>query len=187
MPRITKVTTRTGDDGATALGNGQRVPKSHLRINAYGAVDELNAVVGIVLASSPAPPVAAPLATLQNDLFHLGADLCLPEADKAQRPGPRIEERHVAALDALIVALNAQLPPLQNFVLPGGHPVAAHLHLARTICRRAERDAVALAAHEPIGPHVVQYLNRLSDALFLLSRLQNKLAGAPEPVWNSRA
>ncbi|MEW6249518.1 MAG: cob(I)yrinic acid a,c-diamide adenosyltransferase [Planctomycetota bacterium] len=186
MPRITKVTTRAGDDGSTALGSGQRVPKSALRIAAYGTVDELNAALGVVLASNPAEELREPLRRIQNELFHLGADLCVPEGDKGRHPGPRIEARHVVALDKLIAELSRQLPPLRNFVLPGGDPAAAQLHVARTICRRAEREVVALAAQEPVGPQAIPYLNRLSDALFVLSRRQNGLAGRPEPTWDSR-
>ena len=187
MPRITKVTTHTGDDGTTALGSGARVPKSDLRIEVFGAVDELNAQIGVVLASNLAVELAGPLKQVQNDLFHLGADLSVPDPAKPQRPGPTVAERHVAHLDNLSAQFNARLAPLQNFVLPGGHVAAAHLHVARTICRRAERQAVALATREPIGPHIVPYLNRLSDLLFIMSRVQNKLAGIPEPIWDSRA
>jgi len=187
MPRITRVYTRAGDDGTTALGSGQRVPKSARRIAAYGTVDELNAQLGVVLASGVAAALVAPLRRIQNDLFHAGAELCIPEAQRATHPGPRIEARHVAALEELMDQLGAQLPALQNFVLPGGAAAAAHLHVARTVCRRAEREVVALAAEEPIGPHVLVYLNRLSDALFVLGRYQNKLAGVPEPIWDSHA
>ena len=186
MPRITKVVTRTGDDGTTALGSGQRVPKNAPRIAAYGTVDELNAQIGVALASQPADELAAGLRQMQNDLFHLGADLCIPEAEKARHPGPRIDARHVAALEQLIEHLNAQLPPLKNFVLPGGCPGAACLQVARTVCRRAEREVVALAQQEPVGSHAIQYLNRLSDALFVMARYRNKLAGIAEPEWNSR-
>lgn len=187
MPRITKVYTRTGDDGTTALGSGQRVPKNALRIAAYGTVDELNAQLGVALAAGPDDDLAAALRLIQNELLHLGADLCIPEADKVKRPGPRIEARHVAALERLIDRLNAQLDPLKNFVLSGGCAAAAYLHVARTVCRRAERDVVALAQQEPVGPHAIQYLNRLSDALFVMARYQNKAAGVPEPLWDSRA
>lgn len=187
MARISKVTTRTGDDGTTALGSGQRVPKTALRIGAYGTVDELNAQIGVVLTAGVAADLVAPLQQVQNDLFHAGADLCIPEADKARHPGPRIEPRHLAALDELIARLNAGLPPLRNFVLPGGTPAAAQLHVARTVCRRAERAVVALAAVEPIGAHLVPYLNRLSDALFVMARHDNHVAGMPEPTWDSHA
>ena len=187
MPRITKVYTRTGDDGTTGLGNAQRVPKTAPRIVAYGTIDELNAQIGVVLASGVANELTEPLRRIQNELFHAGAELCVPEADKVKHPGPRVEARHVEALEQLIDRLNVQLPPLKNFILPGGSPAAAQLHVARTVCRRAERDVLALVAQEPIGPHVVPYLNRLSDALFVLARFQNKLAGVDEPLWDSRA
>jgi len=187
VPRLTRIYTRTGDDGTTGLGTGQRVPKTDLRIEACGAVDELNAQLGVVLASAPAADLVEPLRRIQNELFHLGADLCVPEADKAQRPGPRIEPRHVDALEQLIDGLNDQLPPLANFILPGGSPAASQLHLARAVCRRAEREVLRLAEREPVGPHVVQYLNRLSDALFVLARWQNHQAGVSDPLWDSRA
>ena len=187
VPRITKVTTRTGDDGTTALGSGQRVPKTAVRVAAYGTVDELNAQIGVVFAAGVASELVEPLRRIQNDLLHAGAELCIPEADKTKHPGPRVEARHVAALDDLIRRLNAQLPVLKNFVLPGGSPAAAQLHVARTVCRRAERDVLSLAAQEPVGPYMVAYLNRLSDALFVLGRYQNKLAAVEEPLWDSHA
>lgn len=187
MPRITKVYTRTGDDGTTALGTGARVRKDDPRICAYGTVDELNAQLGVILAQPLPEPLSVALHRIQNELFHAGADLCVPEADKAQRPGPRIAAAHVAALEALMDQLSAQLTPLQNFVLPGGTLAAAQLHVARTICRRAERETLALAAAEPVNPDLIRYLNRLSDALFVLARAANHAAGAPEPVWDSRA
>jgi cob(I)alamin adenosyltransferase len=187
VPRITKVYTRTGDDGSTGLGSGQRLSKTAPRLVAYGTVDELSAHLGVVLAADPAPELVAPLRRIQNDLLHLGADLCVPEADKARCPGPRIEPRHIEALELLMDDITAQLPPLTNFLLPGGTPAAAQLHVARTVARRAERLVIALADTEPIGPHVVPYLNRLSDALFVLARYQNKLAGVTDPTWDSRA
>ena len=187
MPRITKVTTRTGDDGTTALGGGQRLPKDALRIEAYGTVDELNSAIGVALAADPAPAVATVLARIQNELFHLGSDLCVLEADKASRPVPRIEERHVAALEADVEAMQATLPPLANFVLPGGAPAAAHLHVARTVCRRAERLVVRLAREEAVGPWTVPYLNRLSDLLFVAARAENRAKGREGATWDSRA
>lgn len=188
MPRITKVTTRTGDDGSTALGTGARVSKAALRIRAYGTVDELNAALGVVLTTAGlAPDLVAPLERIQNDLFHVGADLCMPPAAGAPQSGPRVEERHVLALDQFIRDFNDQLEPLRNFVLPGGSPAAAQLHVARTVCRRAESLVVELAGTETVSSSVVMYLNRLSDALFVLSRFQNKIAGAAEPIWDSRA
>jgi len=187
MPRITKVYTRTGDDGTTGLGTGQRVSKNALRIAAYGTVDELNAQIGTVLTVHPCAELVEPLRRIQNDLFHLGAELCVPEADRARFPGPRIEARHVEGLERLIDDLNGQLPPLSNFVLPGGTPAAAQLHVARTVCRRAEREVVSLSSHEPIGAYVLPYLNRLSDALFVMARYDNRRAGVDEPLWDSHA
>jgi cob(I)alamin adenosyltransferase len=187
MPRITRVYTRTGDDGTTGLGGGQRVPKDALRIEAYGTVDELNSVLGVALSAGLNEAVAGPVRAIQNELFHLGSDLCILEEDKGKMPVPRIEERHVAALEKLMDRLSEELPPLENFVLPGGSPGAAHLHVARTVCRRAERLLVALARTEAIGPWTVRYLNRLSDALFVMARHENKRRGAPDVLWDSRA
>jgi cob(I)alamin adenosyltransferase len=183
---LTRVYTRTGDDGTTALGVGGRLPKDAPRVECYGTVDELNSALGLARAAGAPADLDADLAAIQNDLFHLGADLCVPEAEKAARPGPRIEERHVRALEALIDRRNAELPPLENFVLPGGHPAAAALHLARTVCRRAERALVALARTEPVGEWTLPYLNRLSDALFVLARSANRAAGRADVIWDSR-
>ncbi len=187
MPRITKVYTRTGDDGTTALGGGQRVAKDAPRIAAYGTVDELSAAIGLALADGLVPALAAPLGRIQNELFHLGSDLCVLEEDKAARPVPVVEERHVAALEELLDRLQEELPPLANFVLPGGAPGAAQLHLARTVCRRAERLVVALAREEAVGAYAVPYLNRLSDLLFVMARYENLRRGVPEVLWDSRA
>ncbi len=187
MPRITKVYTRTGDDGTTALGSGRRISKNSARIRVCGSVDELNAQLGVALAAGLPHELAEPLRTIQNELFHAGAELSIPQADRAQHSGPQIEARHVAALEQLIDRFSAQLPPLPNFVLPGGCPAAAALHVARTVCRRAECDGVALAEHEPVGEPVRTYLNRLSDALFVLARSANQRAGIAEPLWESRA
>lgn len=187
MPRITKVYTRTGDDGTTGLGGGQRVPKDSLRIETYGTVDELSSALGVALAAGVEPRLSAVLLRLQNDLFNLGSDLCILEQDKTRMPVPVVEERHVAALEALMDELSAELPPLDNFILPGGTPGAAQLHVARTVCRRAERLAVALSRLEPVGPAVVRYLNRLSDALFVMARYENARKGAPDVLWDSRA
>jgi cob(I)alamin adenosyltransferase len=187
MPRITKVYTRTGDDGTTGLGSGTRVPKTDPRIVAYGTVDELNSHIGAVLALPVAEPILEPLRRIQNELFHIGADLCVPDADKGKWPMPKVEQRHVEALERLMDALSEELEPLQNFVLPGGTPASAALHIARTVCRRAEREVLALAAREQVSPDTVRYLNRLSDALFVMARFDNKVAGVPEPSWDSRA
>jgi len=187
MPRITKVYTRTGDDGRTGLGGGQRVEKDSPRIEAYGTVDELNSQIGVALAFGLCQPLAAALGSIQNDLFHLGSDLCTLEPDKQRRPVPRIEERHVADLERVIDRLSEELPPLENFVLPGGCPGAAQLHVARTVCRRAERLVVTLARREPVGAQTVPYLNRLSDALFVMARYENRKKEVPDVLWNSRA
>jgi cob(I)alamin adenosyltransferase len=187
MPRITKVYTRTGDDGSTGLGEGSRVPKDSLRIEAFGSVDELNSTIGLAAALSPHKEVAAALATIQNDLFHLGADLCIPEDEKTKLPAPRIEPRHIEALESLMDRLSGMLSPLENFILPGGTPAAAQLHVARAVCRRAEREVLRLSRAEPVGPHVGTYLNRLSDALFVLARAENHHRNVSDVLWNSRA
>jgi len=186
MPKLTRIYTRAGDDGSTSLGGGRRTPKDGLRVTAYGTVDELNAALGAALAVGLVPRVAEELRRVQNELLHLGADLCTPEEDKARYPVPVLEAGHVETLERTMDALSAQLGPLQNFILPGGSPGAAMLHVARTICRRAERDAVALAREEPVGGQVVPYLNRLSDALFVLARWENRERGVAEPLWDSR-
>ncbi len=187
MPRLTRIYTRTGDDGTTALGFGGRRPKDALRIECFGTVDELNSTLGMARAAAPPAEIDGALARIQNDLFHLGSDLCVPEAEKTAHPVPRIEPRHVAELESLIDRFNADLPPLENFVLPGGEPAAAALHFARTVARRAERLLVALAREEAVGASDLPYLNRLSDALFVLARAVNRRAGRPDVTWNSRA
>lgn len=187
MPRITRVYTRTGDDGTTGLGGGQRVPKDSLRIETYGTVDELNSVIGAALAAGLAPRVGSFLGRVQNELFNLGSDLCILEEDKAKMPVPRIEERHVEALEAVMDELTEDLGPLANFILPGGTAGAAQLHVARTVCRRAERLLVALAREEEVGPLTIRYLNRLSDALFVLARYENHAKGVADVLWDSRA
>lgn len=186
MPRITKVYTKTGDAGTTGLGGGQRVAKDSARIAAYGTVDELNSQLGVALVGGLAEPLPAIVGQIQNDLFHLGSDLCILEEDKARFAVPRIEDRHVAALEGWIDLLNDALPALENFILPGGSLGAAQLHVARCICRRAERLAVTLGRAEPIGPLVVIYLNRLSDLLFVMARHENAARGVAEPIWDSR-
>jgi cob(I)alamin adenosyltransferase len=187
MPRITRVYTRTGDDGTTSLGGGQRVAKDSPRIEAYGTVDELNSQIGAAVAAGLHETLRAPLAAIQNELFHLGSDLCILESDKAKRPAPKIEERHVHALEEQMDRLSEELPPLENFVLPGGCPGAAALHVARTVCRRAERLVIALSRGEAVGPFTVTYLNRLSDALFVMARYENMKRGVPDVLWDSRA
>jgi cob(I)alamin adenosyltransferase len=186
MPRLTKIYTRKGDEGMTALGGGQRVAKDAQRVTAYGTVDELNSALGLALAQGLVPRLAETLPLLQNELFHLGSDLCFLEADKQQYHLPQIEDHHVTRLEGWIDELTAVVGPLENFILPGGAVGAAQLHLARTICRRAERDVITLAAAEPVGAYVIQYLNRLSDLLFVMARYENYERGVAEPLWNSR-
>jgi cob(I)alamin adenosyltransferase len=188
MVILNRIYTRTGDSGDTALGNGQRVSKAHLRIAAYGTVDETNAVIGIVRLQTAAPDFAvldAMLARIQNELFDLGADLCVPDTGEPPaweqlRVLPSQHER----LEVEIDALNAELSPLRSFVLPGGHPAAAHLHLARTVCRRAERHMVELRdqAGEPVSDAAIAYINRLSDFLFVASRWANA-RGPGDVMW----
>lgn len=187
MPRITRVYTRTGDDGSTGLGGGQRVPKDSPRIEAYGTVDELSSAIGVAVALGLDSRLSEVLARIQNELFNVGSDLCILEEDKTRMPVPVIEERHVAALERLMDDLSAELKPLENFILPGGSPGAAQLHVARTVCRRAERLVIALSRQEAVGSFVVRYLNRLSDALFVMARYENLKRGAPDVLWNSRA
>jgi len=187
MARVTKVRTRTGDDGTTALGSGPRVPKSTPRIRAYGTIDELNSQLGAVLAGGCAAELVEPLRRTQNDMLIVGAELCIPVPDRARHAGPRIEQRHLERLEHLLNELGAKLEPLKNFVLPGGDPAAARLHVARTVCRRAECEIVALATDETVEPLLLKYVNRLSDVLFVMARFQNKAAGVDEPLWDSRA
>ena len=184
MPRLTRLYTRKGDDGTTGLGGGQRVPKDSVRVAAYGTVDELNAAIGVALAAGLAARLAAVLPTIQNELFHLGSDLCFVEEDKQKFAMPQIDARHVEALERLIDELNEVVGPLENFILPGGAPGSAALHVARTICRRAERDVLTLSHHEAVGRFVMPYLNRLSDALFVMARYENHARGVAEPLWN---
>jgi len=186
MPRLTKIYTKTGDDGTTGLGGGQRVVKDSLRIETYGTVDELNACIGVAIASGLEATLAAELTRVQNELFHLGSDLCVLEADKSTKPVPHIEEKHVRALETAMDRRTEVLGPLTNFILPGGSVGATHLHVARTVCRRAERLAVALARKEATGASVIAYLNRLSDALFVMARWENRHRGVADVTWNSR-
>ncbi|MGL4651762.1 MAG: cob(I)yrinic acid a,c-diamide adenosyltransferase, partial [Caldilineaceae bacterium] len=153
----------------------------------YGTVDELNSQIGVALAAGLAPEVATALVRVQNELFDLGSDLCFLEEDKQKWPLPQIELRHINALEVAIDQMQAVVGPLENFILPGGSLGAAQLHVARTICRRAERDATTLAREEGIGANVIPYLNRLSDALFVMSRFENHARGVPEPLWKPNA
>jgi cob(I)alamin adenosyltransferase len=182
MVYLSRIYTRTGDTGQTALGDGTRVAKDHPRVNAYGTVDELNSVLGLLLATQP-PAEVDLLRSIQNDLFDVGADLCRPTTPDEQ-PGQRlrIAEAQATRLEAAIDRLNAELAPLSSFVLPGGTPAAAWCHLARTVCRRAERETVALAEREAVNPQVIVYLNRLSDLLFVLARVYND-QGRADVLW----
>lgn len=178
-----KIYTKSGDDGSTALFSGGRVSKTHLRVEAYGTVDELNSVLGVVRAHHPHSD--AWLAQIQQQLFHLGADLATPQ-DARSDWVVRVDAAQVTWLEAMIDQMTAELPPLTSFILPGGTLAGAHLHVARTVCRRAERLAVALAAQEPVGDHVLPYLNRLSDGLFTMARWENFKSGSVEELWSGR-
>jgi cob(I)alamin adenosyltransferase len=186
MPRLTKLYTRKGDDGTTALGSKTRVSKDSLRVEAYGTVDELNSVIGVALAQGLSARSAEILPVIQNELFHLGSDLCFTEEDKHTHAIPQVEERHVKRLEALTDEMMSAVGPLENFILPGGSVGSAQLHVARTVCRRAERRVVTLQREEAVGPYVLGYLNRLSDLLFAMARYENKQSGYNEPLWDSR-
>jgi cob(I)alamin adenosyltransferase len=183
MPRLTRIYTKTGDSGMTGLGGGQRVPKDSRRVETYGTVDELNSQIGQALSLGLCERLATELPRIQNELFDLGSDLATPAASQVRHPVPNVEVRHIERLEALIDELNDVVGPLANFLLPGGSMGAAALHVARTVCRRAERQATALARDEPIGPTVLPYLNRLSDALFVMARYENHERGVAEPLW----
>jgi cob(I)alamin adenosyltransferase len=178
--RLTKIYTRGGDAGETSLGDGSRVSKLDGRIAAFGTVDELNSVIGVVLAGDCPQEIREVLARVQNDLFDLGADLSVPLGHERRL---RITQEQVAALEAACDRFNADLPELKSFVLPGGTESAARLHVARTVCRRAERETLAAAAAHDLDPLALVYLNRLSDLLFILARSANADAGREEPLW----
>jgi cob(I)alamin adenosyltransferase len=181
MVYLSKIYTKTGDLGDTGLGDGSRVPKDHSRVTAYGTVDELNALLGVFLAQPNVDAVLAQLIrSVQNDLFDVGADLCLPQKDG--ETALRVRAEQAERLEKAIDHYNERLQPLKSFILPGGTSAAAWCHIARTVCRRAERDVVTLARDEPINPHVIIYLNRLSDLLFVLARICNH-DGADDILW----
>jgi cob(I)alamin adenosyltransferase len=189
MVRLNRIYTKAGDGGETRLVGGQKVAKDSARIETYGTVDELSSCLGLAraaLATAPVPAGAAELSDvikrIQNELFNLGSDLATLPEDRHPKQ-PLIEARHVAALEREIDAWNESIPPLRSFVLPGGGWVASTLHLARTVCRRAERLVVRLRATESVGDQVLPYLNRLSDALFVMSRHASRLYAEPEPLW----
>jgi cob(I)alamin adenosyltransferase len=175
--RLSKIYTRTGDDGTTGLGDGSRVPKDSLRVEAYGTVDELNSVIGVLLAVPALPPtVSACLTEVQHELFDMGGELCIPGHHA-------IEPRHVVRLEEALDGFNDELPPLKEFILPGGGPAAAACHLARTIARRAERRVWNLKHAESVRPEVPQYLNRLSDLLFVIARVLARHERGTEVLW----
>ena len=175
--RLSKIYTRTGDDGSTGLGNGDRVPKDSLRVEAYGTVDELNSHIGLILASAALEAdVSECLTRVQHRLFDLGGEVCIP--------GTRvISAENVDGLESALDAFNADLPPLKDFILPGGTHSAAVCHVARTVCRRAERSLFALSRVETVNEFTLRYLNRLSDLLFVIARVLNRRTGTAEPLW----
>lgn len=175
--RLSKIYTKTGDDGTTGLGDGARVPKDAVRVAAYGTVDELNSAIGLLLAAPDLPlAVTETLTQVQHDLFDLGGELCIPGM-------AMIEDADVARLETTLDHFNADLPPLTDFILPGGGIAGAQCHVARTVCRRAERCLVTLARNEAVRPQTLHYLNRLSDLLFVLARLLARAGGHGEVLW----
>ena len=178
--RLTRIYTRGGDAGETSLGDGSRVSKLDCRIGAFGTVDELNAALGVVLAGDVPAELRAPLERVQNELFDVGADLSVPWGVTDRL---RVEQDMIDELERVCDEFNAELPELRSFVLSGGCETAARLHVARTLCRRAERDALVGAQEVELNPLVLRYLNRLSDLLFILARAANAIAGRDEPLW----
>jgi cob(I)alamin adenosyltransferase len=178
--RLTKIYTRGGDAGETSLGDGSRVSKLDTRIAAYGTVDELNAAVGVVVAGGCPETIREVLGRVQNELFDLGADLSVPIEHEARL---RVTQEQVDRLEDECDRFNAELPELKSFVLPGGSEAAARLHVARTVCRRAEREALVAAGEHDVNPLALVYLNRLSDLLFILARAANAADGRAEPLW----
>jgi len=175
--RLSKIYTRTGDGGTTGLGDGSRIAKDSARVAAYGTVDEANSAIGLVLAADIQPDIAELLTKVQHQLFDLGGELCIPGH-------AAIHEADISALEAALDRFNDPLPPLQEFILPGGGEAAARCHLARTIVRRAERETVTLARHETVRAEAIGYLNRLSDLLFVLARVLARASGHGEVLWN---
>jgi cob(I)alamin adenosyltransferase len=183
-----KIYTRTGDRGDTGLFGGGRVPKNHPRVEAYGDIDELNAILGMARSVEMMPRIDEVLVPLQRDLFSLGALLATPHPEKVQQQlqKARIDDTRIAELERAIDEGEAELEPLEAFILPGGTPKASALHVARTVCRRAEREVVALDRAEPLGATVLTWLNRLSDLLFVLARVENRRAGIADVEWSPR-
>ena len=183
MVFLSQIYTKSGDGGETGLGDGTRVAKDHPRVTAYGEVDEFNAVLGLFVTHCPGGPERDFVRAIQNDLFDVGADLCVPAPPEGgSETGLRVIESQHLRLEQAIDRINERLRPLHSFILPGGSPAAAWLHLARTVCRRAERAVVTLSHSEPVNPHAVIYLNRLSDFLFVLARAANA-DGADDVLW----
>ncbi len=182
--RITKVYTRVGDGGETRLGGGQSVRKDSARIAAFGTVDELNSQLGVAVAVGLVPVHEAVVRRVQHELFRAGSQLCMLDEDRKKYSVPEIEQRHIDGLEKDIDRLLEPLPPLEEFILPGGTAGAAQLHVARTVCRRAERLVVALAREEEVGSAVIAYLNRLSDLLFVVARAENAENGREDPQWD---
>jgi cob(I)alamin adenosyltransferase len=185
MVRLNRITTKTGDDGETSLGDGTRVKKQAARIEVIGEIDEVNAVIGMARLYAKGEADKR-LARIQNDLFDLGADICVPHRDEAARARLRLADSQVTRLETEISEINAKLKPLTSFILPGGSVLAAHLHLARTVVRRAERRLAALASEEKINPVVLRYVNRLSDHLFVAARAANA-NGRKDVLWKPGA
>jgi cob(I)alamin adenosyltransferase len=181
--RITKVYTKTGDGGETGLGGGQRVPKDGTRIEAFGTVDELNSLLGVARLHVDDAELSAALEKIQHHLFDIGGDLCILAADKERFSMAPFPTEPIAWLEGLLDAGTAEIPPLKEFVLPAGTPGASHLHVARAVCRRAERVCVCLARDEEVSTNVIPYLNRLSDALFVFARLVNHRSGEGDVLW----
>ena len=184
--KLDRIYTRGGDSGETSLGDGTRAPKFHIRVRALGGVEEANAAIGVALLHIDDPDIRAILAIVQNDLFDLGADLCVPERGEVTRSRLRVSAKQVETLEHQIDRFNDALSPLTSFILPGGSAGSAHLHLARTIVRRAECDAVELAASETVNEEALKYLNRLSDLLFVLCRHLNA-RGTADVLWTPGA
>ncbi|HLV60045.1 MAG TPA: cob(I)yrinic acid a,c-diamide adenosyltransferase [Fredinandcohnia sp.] len=180
-----RIYTRTGDKGDTGLFGGGRVRKDDPRVEAYGTVDELNAAIGLAAATTDDAQVRDWLRRIQSELFVLGAELATPDPAHVKKQVAHLDAETIARWEQVIDTIDAEVPPLQHFVLPGGAPAAAHLHLARTICRRAERRLLSLAAQAEIRSECVAYLNRLSDLLFMLARLLNHRGGVDEPIWEA--
>ena len=175
--RLSKIYTRTGDDGSTGLGDGSRVAKDSLRVEAYGTVDEANSCIGLIVASEVPDDIRSLLTSVQHQLFDLGGELCIPGH-------AAIDDEDVARLEQHLDRYNDDLPPLKDFILPGGGEAAARCHVARTVVRRAERESVALSRAEPVRPEAIRYLNRLSDLLFVLARVLARASGHGEVIWN---